>query len=59
MQERLKDRDTQIMKLDTELKDIKGKRDVLKKEMEDRIKSEEAKHEKELEKLCCELARLQ
>jgi hypothetical protein len=59
MQERLKDRDTQIMKLDTELKDIKGKRDVLKKEMEDRIKSEEAKHEKELEKLRCELTRLQ
>ena len=58
-QDRLKDRDTQISKLEVELKDTKGKRDTLRKEMEHRIRLDEAKHEKELEKLRCELSRLQ
>jgi hypothetical protein len=32
---------------------------MLRKEMEERMKNEENKHEKELEKLRCEIARIQ
>ena len=47
-----------LNKNENDLKDIKNKRDALRKEMEERIRNEEAKHEKELEKLRCELSRL-
>jgi len=46
------------MKHESDLKDVKSKKDLMRKEMEDRIRNEEARHEKELEKLRYELSRL-
>lgn len=59
LQDKLKEKDLLLTKHDHELKDLKSKRDTLRKEMEDRMRSEETKHEKELEKLRLELSRLQ
>ena len=54
----MRDKDAYISKLDIEIKDSKAKRDVVRKEMEDKIKLEESKHEKELNKLRSEITRI-
>jgi hypothetical protein len=58
MELQLKDKDSYISKLDIELKEVKAKRDTQRKELEDRIKTEEVKHEKELTKLRTEITRM-
>lgn len=58
MDQQLKDKDSYIQKLDVELKELKAKRDSQRKELEDRIKTEEVKHEKELTKLRTEITRM-
>ncbi len=54
----MRDKDAYISKLDIEIKDSKVKREVIRKEMEDKIKLEESKHEKELTKLRSEITRI-
>jgi|LauGreDrversion4_2_1035121.scaffolds.fasta_scaffold106637_3 ferritin-like protein len=58
MEKQLKDKESIIAKLDNELKDINIKRDTQKKELEDRIKNDEIKHEKEITKLRSEITRM-
>jgi ferritin-like protein len=58
MEKQLKDKESIIAKLDNELKDINIKRDMQKKELEDRIKNDEIKHEKEITKLRSEITRM-
>lgn len=58
MEQQLQDKDSYIQKLDIELKEVKAKRDSQRKELEDRIKTEEVKHEKELTKLRTEITRM-
>jgi len=58
MEKQLKDKESIIAKLDNELKDINIKRDTQKKELEDRIKNDEIKHEKEITKLRSEITRI-
>lgn len=58
MEQHLKDKDTYISKLDVELKEVKAKRDTQRKELEDRIKTDEVKHEKEINKLRSEITRM-
>ena len=58
MEQQLKDKDSYISKLDVELKEVKAKRDTQRKELEDRIKTDEVKHEKELTKLRTEITRM-
>jgi len=58
MEKQLKDKESIIAKLDNELKDINIKRDTQKKELEERIKNDEIKHEKEITKLRSEITRM-
>lgn len=58
MEQHLKDKDTYISKLDVELKEVKANRDTQRKELEDRIKTDEVKHEKEINKLRSEITRM-
>ena len=58
MEQQLKDKDSYISKLDVELKEVKAKRDTQRKELEDRINTDEVKHEKELTKLRTEITRM-
>ena len=52
-----KEKGSQASKLESEVREIKGKRDSMKKELEEHIKTSQIRHEREIEKLRSEISR--